>query len=299
MTTGAAANTVIVQISDTHITAGGDLHDTVDSLDNLAEILTAIEAAGEPPALLLFTGDLADKGEPDAYRRFRTTVEPFAARMGVPALYVPGNHDERSAFRKHLLDWEDGDGDLDQVVVVDGLRVVALDSSVPGEPHGELGEDQLAWLARELETPAERGTILAIHHPPILSPSAFLNTLILRDPERLGEVVAGSDVLMIVAGHAHHASAGIFAGIPVWVATASAYQMDVLAAASTALRGIPGSAFTRIDVTPAGAVATHVPMLPGERSLYEIDFATIEKMIRGDLTAEEIAHAFAHETVGS
>jgi 3',5'-cyclic AMP phosphodiesterase CpdA len=286
------AHKVIIQLSDIHITDGGLLNDSVDSLANLAAILSAVEESGDHPDLLLFTGDLADKGEPEAYRRFRATVEPFAARMGVPACYMPGNHDERRAFRKHLLDWEENDEVIDQVVWCDGLRVIALDSTVLGGHHGEIDDAQLAWLESELETAAPLGTILALHHPPVPGPSAFLNEIILREPERLAKVLSGSDVSMILAGHTHHASAGSLAGIPVWVATATAYQMDVVAVATRSLRGIPGSAYTRIDVAPDGPVATHIPMIDAERPVYEIDFETIGRWIKSGASAEEIEAAF-------
>jgi Icc protein len=290
---------VIVQISDTHITAAGNLHHAVDTLENLASVLVAVEAGGTPD-LLLFTGDLADKGEPEAYRRFRATVEAFAARMAVPALYLPGNHDSRATFRAQLLEWEENDDVADQVVWCGGLRVIALDSTVLDAHHGELDDAQLAWLAAELTTRAPLGTIVALHHPPIPGPSAFLNTLTLRRPERLGAVISGSDVVLVTSGHAHHASAGVLAGIPVWVATASAYQIDVLAAATTALRGARGSAFTRIDVSPTGAVATHIPMLATDSPVYEVSLAALERMMAtGPATDEEIEAVFAPTSAGS
>jgi 3',5'-cyclic AMP phosphodiesterase CpdA len=213
--------------------------------------------------------------------------------MGVTTLYLPGNHDARPAFRANLLDWEENDEVIDQVLWLGGLRVIALDSTVPGAPHGLLDEAQLSWLARELETRAPEGTILALHHPPIPGPSEFLNEITLHEPQRLSAVLLGSDVQMIVAGHAHHASAGAIVGIPVWVATATAYQIDVLAAATTSLRGVPGSAFTRIDVTAGGAVATYIPLAMPERLVYDIDFATIRSWIaNGGASAQEQEDAF-------
>jgi 3',5'-cyclic AMP phosphodiesterase CpdA len=266
----------------------------VDSLDNLVTILSAIEQAGSPPDLLLFTGDLADKGEAEAYRRFRETVEPFAERLGTPVLYVPGNHDTRAPFREHLLDWEPTEDTIDQVLWLDGLRIVALDSTAPPRHHGELEDQQLAWLEAELATPAPRGTILALHHPPIGGPSKFLDILTLRGPERLAAAIAGTDVLMVVAGHTHHASAGALAGIPVWVATASAYQMDVLTASTGVMQGLAGSAFSRIDVAEGSAVATHIPVLDSSTPLYQIDFETLQRALRAGGPVEEIESAMSN-----
>lgn len=176
---GQSDHKVIIQLSDTHITSGGMLHGGVDSLASLTAILASIEQAGPLPDLLLFTGDLADKGEPAAYARFRAAVEPFTARTGVPVLLVPGNHDERDAFRE-----------------------------------------------------------------------------------------------------------------PVWVATATAYQMDVLAAGADVMQGRTGSAFTRIDVKNGTAVATHIPVFDGS-PLYTVDFETLRRFLDQGAPDEEIEAAFS------
>lgn len=289
---GQSDHKVIIQLSDTHITSGGNLHGEVDSLANLVTILSSVEQSGSRPDLLLFTGDLADKGEPAAYARFRSAVEPFADRTGVPVLLVPGNHDERDAFREHLLGWAPDGQPVNQVRDVGGLRVVAVDSTVPGAPHGKLGDAQLEWLRAELAAPAPLGTIVAMHHPPISGPAEFGGIVTLHDAGRLAEAVTGTDVLMIVAGHTHHASAGALAGVPVWVATATAYQMDVLAAGGDVMQGRPGSAFTRIDVRNGAAVATHVPVLDGA-PLYTVDFETLRRFLDQGTPDEEIEAAFS------
>jgi hypothetical protein len=98
---------------------------------------------------------------------------------------------------------------------------------------------------------------------------------------------------MLLAGHTHHASAGVLGGVPVWVATATAYQVDVPASGTGVLRGIPGSGFTRVDVTEAGAVATHVQVLPSEHHLYDVDLELMRRAITGQASPEELAAAFA------
>jgi 3',5'-cyclic-AMP phosphodiesterase len=287
-----AERLVVVQLSDLHITAEGNLNGLVDTLETVRIILDSLEET--PPDALLLTGDVADRGEPGAYQRLRPLLEGFAQRTGVPVIAMPGNHDERRAFREHLLGWEGTDQSVDQVHHVKGLRIVSLDTSVGGAAHGELDDAQLGFLSTQLEQPAPLGTIIALHHPPIPGPSSFLNTILLREPERLGRVVQGRDVKMILAGHAHHASAGSIAGVPVWVATATAYQLDVHSATTTSLKGIEGSAFTRIDIDEQDAVATHIPLSPGAGTLYEYDLETTRQHIaaleRGEGHAE-LEHA--------
>jgi 3',5'-cyclic AMP phosphodiesterase CpdA len=137
-----------------------------------------------------------------------------------------GNHDERAPFAKALFDSDDA-GCQDRVHEVDGLRIVALDTSVPGYHHGELLPEQLAWLADVLATPAEHGTLLAMHHPPLPLPMIRAAELIeLHDQQALADVITGTDVRGILAGHLHLPTWSTFAGVPVSVTAASCYTID-------------------------------------------------------------------------
>ncbi|MCX6501020.1 MAG: phosphodiesterase [Microbacterium sp.] len=225
-----AAERVLLHLSDTHLRAPGPkLFDLVDGRRHLAEALAGIEASGIRPDGIVFTGDLVDLGERDAYAALRELVEPFAARVGAPVFWVMGNHDDRAAFRDTLID--DGAADrwapIDRVDELDGLRLITLDSTVPGEHYGDLRQEQLDWLAAELATPAPLGTILAMHHPPVPSVLPLAASVELRDQRRLAEVLQGSDVRAIIAGHLHYSTFATFAGIPVSVASSTCYAQDL------------------------------------------------------------------------
>jgi Icc protein len=111
--------------------------------------------------------------------------------------------------------------------VVNGLRIIALDSTVPGHHYGAISDAQLDWLAEELSTPAPHGTILALHHPPVPSVLDLAVLVELRDQAGLAEVLEGTDVRSIIAGHLHYSSTATFAGIPVSVASATCYTQDL------------------------------------------------------------------------
>jgi 3',5'-cyclic AMP phosphodiesterase CpdA len=219
----------VLHISDTHFVGDGELlHERVDSDRNLAELFDGFARSNTRPEAIVFTGDLADTGRPDAYRRLRDLVEPAAERLGAQLVWVMGNHDERGAFRAGLLDQPATDLEpVDRVFDVNGLRIIALDSTVPGKHHGELDDAQLEWLAAELATPAPDGTLLARHHPPVPSPLGLIALVELRDQERLAEVIRGTDVRGILGGHLHYSTHSTFAGVPVSVASATCYTQDL------------------------------------------------------------------------
>ncbi|MBC7403449.1 MAG: metallophosphoesterase [Microbacteriaceae bacterium] len=287
-----APSHVIAHLSDTHLLGtderGGEraLHGAIDTRRNLRQALRQLERSGENPAALVFTGDLTDLGEQDAYLSLRKIVEPVAARMGSTVIWVMGNHDERQRFAIDLYDDATATEDpvterpvrtQDRVHDVDGLRIIALDSTVPGYHHGDLMPHQLDWLARELATPAEHGTLLAMHHPPIPTPIDLMALLELRGQSRLAEVLRGTDVRGILAGHLHYATHSTFAGIPVSVAAATCYTMD-LSSSLHSLSGIDGGqSFDLVRVYEHQVVHSVVPI--GEHvavSGFGVDF--IEKM---------------------
>ena len=217
----------ILHLSDTHFVAQGDLYNAVDSERHLRRLFGEVEASGGRPEAIVFTGDLADKGEPEAYAKLKAIVEPAAARLGARVIWVMGNHDDRGAFREGLLGQAASTAPVDRVHWVNGLRIIALDSTVPGHHHGEISGAQLDWLAEELSIPAEHGTILALHHPPIPSVLDLAVLVELRDQRDLAEVIQGSDVRSIIAGHLHYSSTAMFAGVPVSVASATCYTQDL------------------------------------------------------------------------
>lgn len=218
----------IAHVSDPHLLADSLQYGVIDTEAGLVQALERLSRLDPAPQALVFTGDLADRAEPAAYDRLRAIVEPAAARMGAQVVWVMGNHDERAPYAKALFGEEADDSvTQDRVYDVDGLRIVSLDTSVPGYHHGELTDEQLAWLRELLASPAPHGTLLALHHPPIPVPMLPAAEIIeLLDQDRLAEALAGSDVRGIIGGHVHFSSYSTFAGIPVSVASATCYTSD-------------------------------------------------------------------------
>jgi 3',5'-cyclic-AMP phosphodiesterase len=255
------ARQVIAHLSEPHLLAGGaPLHGAAETVDNLRRALTQLERSGRRIDALVFTGDLTDLGEPDAYQRLRDLVEPFAERMGAQLIWVMGNHDERPEYARILMREEPSDEPQDRVVDLDGLRLIVLDTSVPGYHHGELSTSQLEWLADELSRPAPRGTLLALHHPPVPVIIEAMATLELLDQHRLEAVVRGTDVRGILGGHLHYATTSTFAGVPVSVASASCYTLS-LTARDRLLSGLNGGqAFNLVHVYDDRIVHSVVPI---------------------------------------
>ncbi|WP_106814419.1 phosphodiesterase [Microbacterium timonense] len=280
-----APERILLHLSDTHLRAATTpwLFDAVDGAARLAETVRVIEASGIRPDAIVVTGDLADLGEAAAYVDLRSLLEPLAQRLEARLLWVMGNHDERGAFRQTLLDEAagsnaDGRGasspsdlrPVDRVDELDGLRVVTLDTTVPGHHHGEVTDDQLAWLADVLAVPAPLGTILAMHHPPVPSVLPLAASVELRDQRRLARVLRGSDVRAIIAGHLHYSTFSTFAGIPVSVASSTCYAQDLTVPVGGSRPQDGAQAFNLVHVYDDAVVHSVVPV-DAPRALEHID----------------------------
>jgi 3',5'-cyclic-AMP phosphodiesterase len=256
-----APSHAIAHFSDTHLLAGGaPLYGQVDTIHHLGLALEQLEHSIARPQAIVFTGDLADLGEPDAYERLKGVVEPAAERMGAEIIWVMGNHDERAPYARALFGSDD-DGPQDRVHEVDGLRIISFDTTVPGYHHGDIADAQLEWLAGVLAEPADHGTLLAVHHPPIPTPMLeAMGILELQRQHRLADVIRGTDVRGILGGHLHYSTHSTFAGVPVSVASATCYTLD-LTARDRLLSGVDfGQSVNMVHVYPEQIVHTTMPL---------------------------------------
>ncbi|WP_250030244.1 metallophosphoesterase [Paractinoplanes maris] len=256
----------ILHLSDTHLIRSSGLNaDGFDPRESLRQILH--DCAGQAGLdAVLVTGDLADDGSPEAYASVRDLVGGFAAERDIPALYTTGNHDERKAFEAAL-------GPVTTVTTIKGHRIVTLDTLVPGKGYGRLDDEQLAWLRSVLATPAEHGTVLAFHHPPIALDVEVQHALGLLNPEALAAAIRGTDVRLILTGHFHLQLFGLLEGVPVWVTPGVVTRVDLTAPAGTE-RAARGASATLVELGGPQSPLLHVLHARDPhagRTAYELD----------------------------
>lgn len=233
----------VLHLSDTHLFGDDTLHyGRVDTAAALHRVLDAAAGVADVD-LMVLSGDLTDDGTPAAYRRLADTIGPWAAERGAAVAYAMGNHDVRAGFEEVL-------GARTGALTVKGVRVLRLDSSVPGAGYGLIDDAQLAWLRAELassDTPA----IVILHHPPTPAYTPLLQALELQNPAALLETCSGAGVLAILAGHYHHSLVTAEQGIPVIVAPGITNTTDLTAPAGHE-RALTGSGFAVIDISLGG-----------------------------------------------
>jgi 3',5'-cyclic-AMP phosphodiesterase len=196
---------LLVQLSDAHLGAtwGGP-----DPEARLAAAIDSVRRLPDRPGAVLVTGDLAEHGADAEYELARDLLE----RLGAPVHVLPGNHDDRASLRR-CFDQPGDAAPVQSAVDLGPLRLVALDTTRPGEDAGELDAARLAWLDEALGAAPARPTLVAMHHPPVLTGVPGWDGIGLTDADRLAlaaVVRAHPQVLGLAAGHLHRT---IFAGL--------------------------------------------------------------------------------------
>jgi Icc protein len=230
--------------------------DGCDPVSALAAAVEAVQALRPRPDVVLVSGDLAEHAEDGEYAQVRELLAPIDA----PIYVLPGNHDERAALRRHF-DLPGADGEPVQYAAELGpLRLVVLDTTCPGEDPGALDEERLSWLDAELQSAPDAPTVLAMHHPPLVTGIPALDAIGLpaEDRRALAAVVERHpQVRRLVAGHMHRAITAVLAGRAV-LAVPSTYMQARLDFTSNLLHTVPEPAGFAVHVLLDGEIISHV-----------------------------------------
>jgi 3',5'-cyclic-AMP phosphodiesterase len=207
----AGAPFLLLQITDTHIGGNWGGEDPVAGLEEVVEDVLALP---DPPDAVVITGDLAEHGAAAEY----ATVRELTARIPGPRHVLPGNHDERGALRTAFDLAGDATDPVRYAVDLGPLRLVAIDTTIPGRDAGALDPESLAWLDAELGRGKDRTTLLAMHHPPIATGIDAWDAIGLAPDDRAALERVLDDhpqVKRVVAGHVHQSITTTLSGRPV------------------------------------------------------------------------------------
>jgi 3',5'-cyclic-AMP phosphodiesterase len=220
---------LICQLTDLHVCAVGSPSNRVSETNMFAtRAFRAVARLDPRPDIVVITGDLTESGMPAEYANLVALMRQY---LPIPTFVIPGNHDRRDNFRAALahLPGVTADPVYVQYAIDDRpVRLVMLDTVVPGSGHGELRADQLTWLDRTLAAMPDKPTIIGMHHPPLLCGIAHMDRIALRDAEAFTAVVARhAQVRRIICGHHHRP---IFAQVAHAIASVSpsiAHQVEL------------------------------------------------------------------------
>lgn len=239
----------IVQLSDIHLLADTEGQVRGHYPDWHAQVVLG-KVPEYAPDHIVVVGDISDDGSEASYER----AKRYLNGCGVPWSWLPGNHDAEPPMSTFAP--------MAAAVDLGPVELLQLDSHINDEGHeeGHLGEDQLQWLDERLRV-TTRPVIVALHHPPLLLPSRWMNDIALEDRDSLWEILDDyPHVRGVLAGHIHYPLDEERDGVRVLTAPAVIDQFtpgsDVFEVDEQALPG-----FRIIDVNDATGEIEHTEVV--------------------------------------
>ena len=244
-----------IQITDTHLVEAEHGHLLgLETLNSLECVLNSVKTENGPFEFFLVSGDLSQDGSVTSYQRLREALMHFA----VPSFWFAGNHDVMDNMRTVA----EGTEHLNSVVRTKHWQLVLLDSQVEGSVFGNLAEDQLELLENALAERPDLHTLISLHHHPIPMESTWIDTIGVKNGERLMEIATAHDnVKCILWGHVHQDSDRDYQGIRMLSTPSTCVQFTPESSDFSVDMIAPGYRWMKLN--PDGTIETKVSRVEG------------------------------------
>jgi len=264
---------LIAQITDLHVSTPGSVTDRhFRTAEHLERAVAHLNGLTPRPDVVLATGDLVERGEPEEYARLRAILDGLA----MPLYVIPGNHDAREPLARAFGagGYLPRDGSFLHYAVEDWpVRLIALDTLVPGTSGGHLGAERLAWLDARLGEGRARPTVVFMHHPPFVTGMRAMDAMGLEGKAELAEVIGRHpQVEGVLCGHVHRPMTRRFAGTVATTCPATAHQLalDLAPAPRLAVVMEPPACMLHLWLGAEAGLVSHVSVVGGERPPFTV-----------------------------
>lgn len=217
---------VIAHVSDLHC---GHPHFVPEMLDLAIEEVNALE-----PDVVVVSGDLTGFGFLPDYQQARAYIDKIECGHLV---VVPGNHDARNVGYLHF---EDLFGPRSRVLHVDGMSIVAVDSSEPDVNEGCVGRGRYGWIREQFAHEADL-RVFVLHHHLVPIPRTGRERSMVTDSGDVLELLAECNVDIVLSGHKH---------VPYAWQLEEMFVVNAGTVSTTRLRGRVKPSYNIVEVTP-------------------------------------------------
>lgn len=254
----------LVQLTDCHLGhMPGNKLLGMDTDHSLQAVIDMVKAERSQVDFILATGDLSDHGACQAYERLQSYFQQFPCR----SFWLPGNHDDRGTMasvagsRNHMV----------TQILAGNWQILMLDSQIPGEVGGRLGESELAALEAGLERVSETGqfSLICLHHQPVRVGCDWLDQQMVDDAEQFWRIIERfPGVKGVLWGHVHQQIDTMRGDVALMASPSTCVQFAPNSVDFKADDQPPG--YRWLDLAPNGEINTGVSRVRNVR--FEVDF---------------------------
>lgn len=212
-----------IHVTDPHLVTPGESLHSLDPLTRFSACICSINERESDAEMVVFTGDMADRGQLSAYQALKTELECLA----LPYHLLIGNHDNRANFLSVFDNaWIDEHGFVQGVFPTAAGLFLFLDTVQAGQSAGAYCARRCQWLRRALVAAQTEPVYLFMHHPPFDVNIPYLDNIGLDDKQAFIEVIDGHDnIRHLFFGHVHRPISGSWRGIPFSTLTSTNHQV--------------------------------------------------------------------------
>ncbi|MFL4982516.1 MAG: metallophosphoesterase family protein [Xanthobacteraceae bacterium] len=257
------AGLTFLQISDSHM--GFDKPANPNVVGTLEEAIGKIKALRAKPSFMIHTGDITHLSKPSEF----DDADRIISQAGLDVHYVPGEHDildeDVKLYRERYGRGSQGGGwysfDANGVHFIGLVNVANLKAG----GQGSLGEEQLAWLADDLNGRSASAPVVVFAHIPLWTvyPTWGWGT---EDSGRALDALKRFGSVTVLNGHIHQVMQKVEGNVTFHTASSTAFPQPAPGTAPS-----PGPLKVADDKLRALLGIAEVTFKPGQQRLAIID----------------------------
>jgi len=187
-----------IHITDTHLLNRPDeTFYNLNTQKNLESVLSLSKARYPDIDFFIFTGDISQTGTKESYTLFKSLTQQYE----LPIYCVPGNHDTPYLLQSIIPSCPNSSINIIQL---GSFSLILLNSCVEDKHHGLINDLCLRQLEDYLKNNENQFNIIAIHHPPVLINSKWLDDLGLQNQTEFLHIINKfPHNTLLICGHVH------------------------------------------------------------------------------------------------
>lgn len=254
----------ILQITDPHLRAEPEgVLLGMNTRQSLDAVLQVVQQRHPQPDMVLATGDIAQDGSVAAYEAFQQRMQVFSC----PVYWFAGNHDHRESMQQVI----GGTPSALRAHREGAWLLIFLDSSSPGQVHGDLSAGELAHLDQQLAAHPDAHVLVCLHHHPVDVGCRWLAPIGLRNPDVFWSVLDQyTHVRGVLWGHIHQAFDAQRGGVRLLASPSTCVQFAPGSDEFGVDRAAPG--YRWLELHPDGRIETGVER--ADHVDFEVDYSS-------------------------